>query len=43
MSRYKNEYKDYSYDEINNAIKTVKDRKTFSSKDYTYGNLYKNV
>ena len=34
---------DENIDEINNAIKTVKDSKTFSSKDYTYGNLYKNV
>ena len=34
---------DENIEEINNAIKTVKDHKTFSSKDYTYGNLYKNV
>ena len=34
---------DENIDEINNAIKTVKYSKTFSSKDYTYGNLYKNV
>ena len=34
---------DESIDEINNTIKTVEDGKTFSSKDYTYGNLYKNV
>lgn len=34
---------DENIDEINNVIKTVKDGKTFSSKDYTYGNLYKNV
>lgn len=34
---------DENIDEINNAIKTIKDSKTFSSKDYTYGNLYKNV
>lgn len=34
---------DENIDEINNAIKTVKDSKTFSSKDYTFGNLYKNV
>lgn len=34
---------DENIDEINEAIKTVKSGKTFSSKDYTYGNLYKNV
>ena len=34
---------DENIDEINEAIKTVKNGKTFSSKDYTYGNLYKNV
>ena len=34
---------DENINEINEAIKTVKEGKTFSSKDYTYGNLYKNV
>lgn len=34
---------DENINEINKAIKTVKSKKTFSSKDYTYGNLYKNV
>ena len=34
---------DENINEINEAIKIVKEGKTFSSKDYTYGNLYKNV
>ena len=34
---------DENIDEINKAIETVHDGKTFSSKDFTYGNLYKNV
>ena len=34
---------DENIDEINNAVQTVKEGKIFSSKDYTYGNLYKNV
>lgn len=34
---------DENINEINESIKIVKEGKTFSSKDYTYGNLYKNV
>ena len=34
---------DKNINEINESIKIVKEGKTFSSKDYTYGNLYKNV
>ena len=34
---------DENIDEINTIIQTIKDGKTFSSSNYTFGNLYKNV
>ena len=34
---------DENIDEINNIMQTIKDGKTFSSSNYTFGNLYKNV